>query len=54
MNATMTMDFVETENQRLVSQMIRDFGAREIKPKMMEWDEAIKFFPLSCFAKWGR
>jgi alkylation response protein AidB-like acyl-CoA dehydrogenase len=52
MNATMTMDFVETENQRLVSQMIRDFGAREIKPKMMEWDEQ-QIFPIDLFRKMG-
>src|SRR6187431_2837982 len=52
MNATMTMDFVETENQRLVSQMIRDFGAREIKPKMMEWDEE-QIFPIDLFRKMG-
>jgi alkylation response protein AidB-like acyl-CoA dehydrogenase len=52
MNATITMDFVETENQRLVSQMIRDFGAREIKPKMMEWDEQ-QTFPIELFRKMG-
>ncbi len=46
------MDFVETENQRLVSQMIRDFGAREIKPKMMEWDEQ-QIFPIDLFRKMG-
>ena len=46
------MDFVETENQRLVSQMIRDFGAREIKPKMMEWDEQ-QIFPIELFRKMG-
>ncbi|HEY5919783.1 MAG TPA: acyl-CoA dehydrogenase family protein [Chryseolinea sp.] len=46
------MDFVETENQRLVSQMIRDFGAREIKPKMMEWDEQ-QTFPIELFRKMG-
>ena len=52
MNATIAMDFVETENQRLVSQMIRDFGAREIKPKMMEWDEQ-QTFPIELFRKMG-
>ena len=52
MNATIAMDFVETENQRLVSQMIRDFGAREIKPKMMEWDEQ-QTFPIDLFRKMG-
>src|SRR5688572_5422211 len=52
MNSTIAMDFVETENQRLVSQMIRDFGAREIKPKMMEWDEQ-QTFPIELFRKMG-
>jgi alkylation response protein AidB-like acyl-CoA dehydrogenase len=52
MNAAIAIDFVETENQRLVSQMIRDFGLREIKPKMMEWDEA-QFFPIDLFRKMG-
>ena len=52
MNATIDIDFVETENQRLVSQMVRDFGAREIKPKMMEWDEQ-QIFPVELFHKMG-
>lgn len=52
MNSTIDIDFVETENQRLVSQMVRDFGAREIKPKMMEWDEA-QTFPVELFHKMG-
>jgi len=52
MNATIDIDFVETENQKLVSQMVRDFGAREIKPKMMEWDEE-QIFPVDLFHKMG-
>jgi alkylation response protein AidB-like acyl-CoA dehydrogenase len=52
MNAPTAIDFVETENQRLVSQMVRDFGFREIKPKMMEWDEG-QIFPIDLFRKMG-
>ncbi|HMG93220.1 MAG TPA: acyl-CoA dehydrogenase family protein [Chryseolinea sp.] len=52
MNAAIAIDFVETDNQRLVSQMIRDFGLREIKPMMMEWDEQ-QIFPIDLFRKMG-
>ena len=46
------ISFEETENQKMVAQMIRDFGSREIKPKMMEWDEA-QIFPVDLFKKMG-
>lgn len=52
MGASIDIDFVETENQRLVSEMVRDFGAREIKPKMMDWDEQ-QVFPAELFHKMG-
>jgi alkylation response protein AidB-like acyl-CoA dehydrogenase len=52
MGAVIDIDFVESENQRLVSQMVRDFGAREIKPKMMDWDEQ-QVFPVELFHKMG-
>ena len=52
MNATIDIDFIETENQKLVSQMVRDFGAREIKPNMMDWDEQ-QIFPIELFHKMG-
>jgi alkylation response protein AidB-like acyl-CoA dehydrogenase len=32
--------------------MVRDFGAREIRPKMMEWDEQ-QIFPIDLFHKMG-
>jgi alkylation response protein AidB-like acyl-CoA dehydrogenase len=44
--------FSETENQRMIAQMIRDFGAKEIVPKMMEWDES-QHFPIELFKKLG-
>ena len=46
------IDFLETENQRMVAQMIRDFGEREIKPFMMDWDESQEF-PIELFKKLG-
>jgi alkylation response protein AidB-like acyl-CoA dehydrogenase len=46
------VSFEETENQRMITQMVRDFGEREIKPKMMEWDESQEF-PLALFKKMG-
>jgi alkylation response protein AidB-like acyl-CoA dehydrogenase len=47
-----TMQFEETENQRMVAQMVRDFGAREIKPHMMNWDESQEF-PVELFHQMG-
>jgi len=44
--------FEETENQKMISQMVRDFGAREIVPRIMEWDESQEF-PLELFKKMG-
>ncbi len=46
------ISFIENENQVMIAQMIRDFGAREIKPKMMEWDESQEF-PVQLFRKLG-
>lgn len=47
-----TAGFEETENQKMISQMVRDFGAREIKPKSMDWDESQEF-PVQLFKKMG-
>lgn len=44
--------FDETENQKMIAQMIKDFGEKEIKPKMMEWDESQEF-PIEVFKKMG-
>lgn len=46
------MHFEETENQRMIIQMVRDFAAREIKPNMMQWDEDQEF-PIDLFRKMG-
>jgi alkylation response protein AidB-like acyl-CoA dehydrogenase len=46
------MELKTTENQRMIADMIRDFGAKHIKPKMMEWDESQEF-PVEVFKKLG-
>ena len=46
------ISFDETENQKMISQMIRDFGAREIRPYMMDWDETQEF-PIDLFREMG-
>ncbi|MFK8038509.1 MAG: acyl-CoA dehydrogenase family protein [Crocinitomicaceae bacterium] len=46
------MNFSHNENQKMIAQMVRDFAQKEIKPKMMEWDEA-QYFPVELFKKLG-
>jgi alkylation response protein AidB-like acyl-CoA dehydrogenase len=46
------VNFESSENQKMIAQMIRDFGNREIKPRMMEWDESQEF-PIEVFKKMG-
>src|SRR5688572_3013464 len=46
------VSFEESENQKMIAQMIRDFGKKEILPKMMEWDESQEF-PIEVFKKLG-
>lgn len=40
------------ENQKMIEDMIEDFGALEMIPKRMEWDES-QHFPLELFKKLG-
>jgi alkylation response protein AidB-like acyl-CoA dehydrogenase len=40
------------ENQKMITQMVRDFGEKEIKPHLMEWDEA-QHFPIDAMKKMG-
>lgn len=46
------VNFEETESQKMIAEMVRDFGARQIKPKMMEWDESQEF-PVQLFHQMG-
>lgn len=50
--AHLGIGFDETENQKMIAQMIRDFGAREIQPNIMLWDESQEF-PVALFKKMG-
>ena len=43
---------VIAENQQMIAQMIRDFGAKEMEPFRMEWDES-QHFPIEVFKKLG-
>lgn len=44
--------FDETENQKMIAEMVKTFGEKEIKPHMMEWDESQEF-PIQLFHKLG-
>lgn len=46
------MDFKQNENQRMIADMIRDFGAKEITPFRQDWDER-NYFPKELFHKLG-
>jgi alkylation response protein AidB-like acyl-CoA dehydrogenase len=46
------MDFSINENQQMIADMIKKFGADHIRPKMMEWDESQEF-PVEVFKKLG-
>ena len=50
---TVAINFEETENQKMISQMVQDFGAKEIKPYMMDWDER-QVVPVELFHKMGK
>ena len=46
------MDFRLTDEQTQIQQMVRDFALSEIKPHLMEWDEA-QHFPTDVFKRAG-
>ncbi|OOG74286.1 acyl-CoA dehydrogenase family protein [Algoriphagus sp. A40] len=45
-------DFNLTENQQMIAEMVRSFGAKEITPFRKEWDDR-SFFPMKVFKKLG-
>lgn len=49
---TQMISFLETDNQNMIAQSIKDFGAKEMRPYTMEWDEAQEF-PVQLFKKMG-
>lgn len=48
-----TFDFSETDTQKTIREMVRNFAAKEIKPHLMEWDES-QYFPIEVFRKMGQ
>lgn len=46
------MNLTQSENQRMVAEMARDFAEKEIRPHVMIWDEA-QTFPVELFKKLG-
>lgn len=46
------MDTALTENQKMIAQMVRDFGEKEIRPHLMDWDEN-QHFPIHTMKQMG-
>lgn len=46
------MHFDNSETQNMIAQSIRDFAEKNIRPYIMEWDEA-QIFPVPLFKKLG-
>lgn len=46
------MNFEINENQKMISQMVRDFAEKEIRPNMNKWD-AEEYFPVETMKKMG-
>ncbi len=42
------MEFTGTEDQKMIAQMVRDLGEKQIRPKLMDWDES-QHFPRELF-----
>lgn len=45
-------DFTLNENQQMIAEMVRSFGAKEITPFRKDWDDK-SFFPIDVFKKLG-
>lgn len=46
------MNFSSYENEEMITQMVRDFAEKEIRPNIMRWDES-QHFPVDLFKKMG-
>ncbi len=46
------MDFSHNENQKMIAQMVRDFGQKNILPNRNHWDEK-QIFPVELFKQMG-
>ncbi len=49
---SVSFDFSETETQQSVKAMVRDFAEKNIRPHIMDWDEA-QYFPIELFKQLG-
>lgn len=47
-----SLDFSPTENQKMIADMVRDFGEKYIRPNVMDWDES-QAFPIDLFRQMG-
>ncbi len=47
-----SMDFRLNDEQKQIQQMVKDFAESELKPHVMEWDEA-QHFPVETFKHAG-
>lgn len=46
------MNFELNENQKMITQMVRDFAEKEIRPNMKTWDDG-EIFPVETMKKMG-
>lgn len=46
------INFSDSDNQQMVTAMVRDFAEKHIRPHVMEWDEQ-QVFPVEIFKKLG-
>ena len=46
------MDFSQDEQLDIITQSVREFALKEIKPHVMDWDER-QYFPKELFHKFG-
>jgi alkylation response protein AidB-like acyl-CoA dehydrogenase len=47
------LNFEQTDNQKMVAQMAKDFSEKHIRPYVMEWDEA-QIFPKETLQEMGK
>src|SRR6266550_1208635 len=47
-----SLSFEITESMNMIAQSVRDFAEKNIRPHVMEWDEA-QIFPKELFRKMG-
>jgi alkylation response protein AidB-like acyl-CoA dehydrogenase len=51
-NSQVGLGFEQTENQKMIAQMIKDFGEKKIRPYFMDWDET-QTFPVDTLKQLG-